>query len=503
MFLRCAALALTAALLAPVGFSQTRPDPPVGQLDANQTLFAVLAAANAAGYDAEINSPTNSPVRKAVRDYLAKQDLKSLGPLSRYLRDHRPRDPVAELSQYISFALFCAGPPDFQSMRPDVGWPPDAAGLDELPPLLADFYKEAKLGDLWERLQPEYDKAIAQYTEPVSRAVLEVNAYLRNPTSGYLGARFQIFVDLLGAPNQVQTRNYVDDSYVVVTPSVELPIRDIRHAYLHYLIDPIGIKFSSDLKTKQALGDYAQIAPILPLEYKDSFVRLATESFIKAVESRLDHDPKLVDQALREGFVVTPAFAEQLAQYEKQDVALRLYFPDMVANIDVRSEQKRLQKVEFATERAENKLLRPAGTVPAPQPELTGAAKTLDEAEQAYSDQAGRGRDLARAKELYQRVIQETDEKTMHAKAYYGLARIAVLERDPETGDRLFRKALEMQPDAETKSWCLLYLGRLADSQGDREHAEEFYKTVLTVEGVPDAVREAAQKGLKEAFTKK
>jgi hypothetical protein len=49
----------------------------------------------------------------------------------------------------------------------------------------------------------------------------------------------------------------------------------------------------------------------------------------------------------------------------------------------------------------------------------------------------------------------------------------------------------------------LLYLGRLADSQGDREQAQQHYKAALAVEGVPDSVRQAAEKGLKEAFTKK
>ena len=80
----------------------------------------------------------------------------------------------------------------------------------------------------------------------------------------------------------------------------------------------------------------------------------------------------------------------------------------------------------------------------------------------------------------------------MHAKAYYGLARIAVLERDPELSDRLPRKVLEMDPDASTKSWSLLYLGRLADAQGDRGQAEENYKAALAVDGAPDVVRQSA-----------
>jgi tetratricopeptide (TPR) repeat protein len=172
-----------------------------------------------------------------------------------------------------------------------------------------------------------------------------------------------------------------------------------------------------------------------------------------------------------------------------------LYFPDMVAQIDFKREEKRLDHIDFVSAAALRTVHPPP---PAPPPALTGAAKTLAEAEQAYLD-----RDLERAKAGYLRLLNESDRNPMHAKAYYGLARIAVLQRDPETGDRFFRKVLELDPDASTKSWSLLYLGRLADSQKDREEAVDFYKRALAVEGAPDSVRESAEKGLKEAFTNK
>ena len=486
-----------AARSAPAPSNLSASNAPSGELDGNATLFAVLVAANASGYDAEIDSPTNSPLRKKVREYLAAQKLESLPPLQRLLRDKRPKDPVAELGQYVSFALFSKGAPDFKPLRSDLGWPPDAATLYELPPLLAAFYQEARLDQLWKEVQPYYDQAIAQYTEPVSRAVLEANAYLRNPTSGYLGSRFRVFVELLGAPNQVQTRNYIDDSYVVVTPAVELPIQDIRHAYLHYLVDPLSIKFSADLKKKSALGDYALGSPLLSETYKTDFVRLAAECFIKAVESRIERKPVLVEQALREGYVLTPAFAELLEGYEKQDQAMRLYFPDLAAKIDLGREEKRLDHIDFVSSPAV-RTVRAAAPAPVPEPELTGAAKTLVEAELAYTD-----RDLERAKTTYLRVLKESDQNPEHAKAYYGLARVAVLQRDPEMGDRLFRKVLELDPDASTKSWSLLYLARLADSQRDREQAQDYYKQALAVAGAPETVRQAAEKGLKEAFTNK
>jgi tetratricopeptide (TPR) repeat protein len=358
--------------------------------------------------------------------------------------------------------------------------------------VLAEFYKDAKLDQVWKQVEPEYEREISRYTEPVSRSLQLVNAYLRNPNGGFIGRRFQIYVELLAPPNQVQRRGYLDDDFVVVTPSTELPVEDIRHAYLHYVSDPLIRRYSAEMKKKSGLGDYALGSPILDDEYKTNFMELATECFIKAVESRLARKPALVEQALREGFVMTPVFAELLIKYEAQDQAMRLHMPDLIAGIDLKKEEKRLDHIDFVSTRPQRTIQVTAPAPPKP-PVLTGAAKTLDEGEKAYT-----ARDLARAKQTFLRVMQETDRRTLHATAYYGLARIAVLEKDPETGDRLFRKVLELDPDASTKSWSLLYLARLADSQGERAEAQQFYQQALAVEGAPDSVRQAAEKGLKD-----
>jgi tetratricopeptide (TPR) repeat protein len=475
--------------------AQKPANQPDNQLDSNEALFTVLAAINAAGYDAEIDSPSNSPMRKVVREYLAAQKLDCLFDLKRFVREHQQKDPAAQLSQYISFALAVNGPPLFEPRYVNNMMPPDAALLDGLTPLLVAFYREGHIADLWKRAQPVFDGVIEQYHDPVSRAVLLANAYARNPTSGFLGHRFQVYFDLLGAPNQVQTRSYADDSFVVVTPSKELRTQDIRHAYLHYLIDPIGLKFSKQLMEKAPLGDYALGSPLLADHFKTDFVLLATECFIKAVESRMDKKPDVPLEAAKEGFILTPAFAEILANvYEKQDVVLRLCFPDLIGHLDFRREEKRFDNFQFSSEASGHTVHVTGEKLPA----LTGVDLTLDKAEASYKK-----RDLTAAKDLYLSVLTETTVKTQHAKAYYGLARIAILQRDPEVGDRLFRKVLELDPDAYTKSWSLLYLARLADSQGDREQAQEHYKAALAVEGAPDSVREAAQKGLKEAFDKK
>ena len=475
----------------------SRP-PEKGQLDASPALFSVLAAINAAGYDADLESPATYPIRKQIRDILASKKLASVEELKAFFAAHRKRDSTAEFSQYVSFALTIDGPPDFNFWLKDAELPPDVTPLKDLRPILARFYQEANLEDVWRRSQPAYDRAIEIYHGPVTAAIFQANAYLRNPTSGFLGRRFQIYVDLLGAPNQIQTRSYKDDYFVVVTPSPEPQIDDIRHAWLHYLLDPLALKYSEQLTRIKPLGDYARAAPALDERYKDDFLLLVTESLIKAVESRLatgDKRRQMMDAAMREGFVFTAAFAAGLPEFEKQARAMRLYFPELVDAVSIKSEQTRLANYEFAKQPTVR--VAPHAPVP-PAPQLTGAAKTLDDAQQFYA-----GRDLAKARQAYLRVLEQTSDSPMQAKAYYGLARIAALEKNPEMAEKLFQKTLELSPDDDTRAWAHVYLGRLADASGDRDEAAKNYKAVLAVSGASPGARAAAEKGLQEAFKSK
>src|ERR1035441_9975535 len=125
-----------------------------GQLDASQTLFTVMAAINAAGYDAAVSSPSNNQLRNAIRASLAKRDIPSLTALKVFFEQHHRTDDTAELSQYISFALTAGGPPDFAVKVRDVDIPPDVTPLLGLSPLLAAFYREAGIEELWAKAQP-------------------------------------------------------------------------------------------------------------------------------------------------------------------------------------------------------------------------------------------------------------------------------------------------------------------------------------------------------------
>lgn len=455
-----------------------------GQLDSNPTLFTVMAALDAATPDA--NAPTDD-LRAAVRAAVLAKKPAVLPDLRSFLYNHRKADPGANLAQYVSFALSHGEPPRFVPTLMGAEAPPDVQEMSAFHQLLVLFYEQAGIEDIWGKVQPAYDQAIERYHEPVSRALLEANGYLRNPTSGYMGRRFQIFVELLAPANQVHTRSYKDDYFIVVTPSAEPRIHDVRHAYLHYLLDPIATKFNERLMRVRGLGDFAQAAPALDMTYKEDFLLLATESLIKAVESRLDRKPADAQRALAEGFVLAPYFYDALGAYEKQEAAMRLHFPEMVDAIDLKKEDRRLQQVQWA----ESKAVRKVAPVAVPQPVVSPAIQALDNADSLYA-----ARDIDKAREAYMALTRQTDDKTVHARAYYGLGRVAALKNEPDLAEQLFRKTLELTPDAHTRAWAEIYLGRLAEGFGEPERAHQHYKAALAVEGAPPGARQAAEQGL-------
>jgi hypothetical protein len=496
-------------------FGQAKPPRPRQQqtqqgseLDASPALFAVMAAINISGYDADVDSPANHPLRQQIRQYLLAKNLPVAEDLRAFYRNHRQKDAAAELSQYVSFALSVEDPPSFQSRFKPNELPPDVAEMQGFDVLMQRFYKEANIDELWQRAQPVIEQALEKYHTPVVQAVNEVNAYLRNSASSPKDRRFQIYLDLLGAPNQIQTRSYAGDYFVVLTPSPEPQTNDVRHVYLHYLLDPLAMRNAEALEKKKAIGEFAIPAPLLAQYYKNDFVLLTGACAVRAVEARLaapSKRPQMIDDAMKEGFILTAAIADELPQYEKQEQSMRLYFAEIVKGIDLKKEDRRLAGIQFTVDRAV-RMAKP--TQRAPEPEPTGAEKALNEAEDYY-----RARNLDKAKESYLRILEQGADKDAHAKAYYGLARIAAIQRDPETAEKLFQKSLELGGDPQVKAWCHVYLARLgeaaakaADQAGhpeeaakERGQATEHYQAALGVAGASDAAKQAAQQGLTAA----
>jgi predicted negative regulator of RcsB-dependent stress response len=452
------------------------------------TMFSTLAAINAAGYDAGLDSPLNEhfKVRIQVREELAKRQLACLPELKEFYRQHRKASDTANLSQYLSFALIVHDAPSFE-LPAEV--PPDVEPLRNFSSLLARFYKEADLANLWQRAQPAYSAAITQYQDAVINTIFEANGYLRNP-SGYLGRRFQIYLDLMAAPNQVQVRSYKDDFYIVITPTSVPAVDEIRDAYLAYILDPLSFKYSSVIKQKNGLARYAQEAPALDLAYKDDFSLLVTKCLIKAIGTRLTHESPekrsaAVNQAMREGFILTAGLYDLLPAYEKQPDSFRLYYPELLSAVDVHKEEKRLKNVQFAQS------VQPRVVAPPAKMQIDPAEESLDAAEGMFEQH-----DNENAEKSFRKVLQQTSNKPLQGRAYYGLGLIALQQKRWDEALNLFQRTIDASPDSSAAGWSHYYLGQLQLKAGDASQATSQFQMALNTAGISAKAREAVEKAM-------
>jgi hypothetical protein len=463
-------------------------------LEPNEQLFCVLAALNAAGYDSGLGVNVGDDTRLMVRESIAKRHPAVVPDLAKFYAQHRVEgDPGADLGQYISLALLLGSPPDFKFIVPEAELPPDVRNLKGFVPLLRTFYNQSTLLDLWVQVQPHYDVAVARYTDAVRRSFILTEAYFRFPAGGYLGRMYKIYVDLLGEPEQVQARIYGLNYYLVVTPSKEPKIDEIRHQYLHFLFDPLAAKYTAEIEQKAILRGVAHQAPLLPLDFKEDFPLLVTECLIRAAELRLDKRPpaqaeKSLTEMTASGLILVRYFYDALADFEKQIVSMTLYYKQMILGIDPKQEEKRLFAVNFTP--------RPKTPVSKPAPAGSEKDRLLDQGDNLFFQ----GK-YSEAKAAYQGVLEKIDPK--NERALYGMAVVYANTMKPDLADEYFQKTLGVARDLRIATWAHIYLGRLDDLRGKRDEAlVHYHAAALTATAYPLALR-AVQAGLAQAFGSK
>jgi tetratricopeptide (TPR) repeat protein len=456
-------------------------------IEPSEQLFSVLAALNAAGYDAGAGMDTGSKARDAVRADLAGKKIPVLPDIRRFYEAHRVDDSGRNLGQYISLALLLGPPPDFKFTVAEADLPPDAKNVAGLVPLLQLFYKQADMADLWARASVDFHSAIERYSSPVRRSIELTDAYLRFPAGAYLGRTYTIYLDLLGAPNQVQARIYGSNYYLVITPSKNLRIHDIRHQYLHFLLDPMAVKYGDEIHHAIALDAVARKAPALGSDFKADFSLLVTECLIRAIELRMDKVPapgatKQIQQMTASGFILMPYFYDSLQEFEKQDSSMSVYYQQMIQGINPGEEAIRLGKVQF-TEPP-----KPAAAASG----LTATGQLLDQGDNyIYSG------NYDGAKTAFEQVLSK-DPKS--ERALFGMAVVASNTRKPDLARKYFEDTLGTATDLRIVTWSHIYLGRLDDISGNRNKALAQYRAAsLTAGRYPEAMR-AVETGLREPF---
>jgi tetratricopeptide (TPR) repeat protein len=463
-------------------------------IDVSETLFSVLAGMNVCGYDSELAS--SSPIRAEVRTDLvtaskSPEAAAAAKEMCHFYADHLQDGAAHQLSRYLSLALNLGDPPDFIPKAKEADLPPDASYLLGFVPVLKQYAKVGKLHSIWLKHQPQYLALIDQYREPVAQMISSTDVYLRMPSSGYLGRSYTIYLEPMAAPGEVNSRNYQQDIfYVVVSPTNNnVHMTDLRHTYLHYVLDPLIARKATALARMKPILATVQKAPMAD-EYKQDMGLLVIECLIRAIEARTPSDPKLpekdrialVNQDEAEGFVLTDYFYDQLKQYEKENTGLKDSFPDWLHNLDVAKIKKQASEIKFASQAT-------------PDVMLSGNQKAvpkIDQAERALASGNPSG-----AAQLAEEALAANEDP---ARCYFVLARAASLSGNMQDARDDFMKAASTAKDPRIVAWSHIYLGRILDLQDEREAAIEQYKAALSAGDSSPAVQTAAQRGLQSPY---
>jgi len=466
-------------------------------LDTNETLFSLLAAMNACGYDADLAN--SNPLRTQIRQEIAQtaatsQDAaRARTGFCRFYKDHQNVDPARDLAQFVSLGIFLSPPPTFQPTVQEADLPPDAAYVLGTVPVLQNFYQAFNLRDLWKKHQADYEAVVDRLHDPVSQMILKTDLYLKLQMSGYMGRRFTVLVEPLAAPRDTNARNYGEDYFLVVSLPThgEMKLDQIRHTYLHYVLDPYALKRATALKRLEPLLLTVATAP-MDESFKTDIGLLVNESLIRAIEARTlavtGKDAETVrlqaaKAAVNEGFILTRYFYEALQKFEKDPAGLKDSYSDWLFQIDADKEKKLAQQVNFSKEAA---------------PELLRATKAqqvqlLDLAEQRLAS-----RDIPGAQKLAHQALDEKNEDP--ARALFILAKAASLSGDMDGARTYFERTLEIAREPRVVAWAHIYLGRIFDLREDREAALAQYHAALAFGAASPEIKTAADRGISQPY---
>jgi tetratricopeptide (TPR) repeat protein len=523
---------------SPSGDSSSRPAPRRPQVEAggsavtletSEPLFDIAVALNACGYDEDLDK--SDAVRAKIRADVAAASIatpeanESRNALCEYIHRHQLSDGGLNLAQYVSLAMYLSPPPELTPTVAETDLPPDSTQVVNILPLLRTFSEQVHLNAIWFKYRPDYAALVDLVHDPLTRMILNTNIYLKLPASSYDGRRFLVLLEPMLAPSETNARIYANDYIVVTSPANDPPgsvkMEQIRHTYLHYEVEPLVYSRATAMSRLEPLLKTVQEAPI-DFNYKSDIVSLIAECMIKAVEAhtmdtglpvpvkpnpakehveRADQEKYTTDMIvyerqaeaarraavqldMRQGWVLTGYFYDRLADMQRDGSSLKDDIGQMVYGMDIERERHHDQQIVFLPQVTHDVVKR------APR-QLTGL--DLGEVKLMKGDKDG-------AAEIAKRVL--ADPKGDHARANYLIARINLLDQNPDEAVTHFRAALDTSRDPRTLAWCHIYLGRLYDMQQepDRKKAVAEYRLALNLRDERPDTKAAAEAGLRQPF---
>ena len=489
-------------------------------LQNSEALFDIAVALNACGYDQGLDK--SDPLRQQVREQvnLALQDSSDAREaheqLCAFIDQHHLSNAGSDLAQYISLALYISPPPDLVPSAEGAEIPPDASQVENMLPLLRRFVQLAGMHLVWLKVRPQYDKQLAQLHDSLTKMIDDTGIYLKTPAGSSGGRRFLVVIEPLLDPGQTNARVYGADYVVVASPvNGTIHMREVRHAYLHYQIEPLLYARASALDRLLPFLKTVRDAP-LDFTYRSDIVALTVECMIRAIEARTmdtgvviykipadvrrsdlesathQHNVsveaaeavrrKAVQQSMADGFVLTTYFYNTFASFEKAPQSFKESIGEMVYGMDVNSELSRAKNTTFNQESSTDVVLR------SPR-ELRGL--DLAELKLMKGDTEG-------ANALAEQSVK--DKSGDQARANFILARVAIMHRNVPDAQHDFAETIRLSKDPRMLAWSHIYLGRIYDIQDERDQALAEYHAALTVRDGQADTRQAAEKGIKQPY---
>jgi tetratricopeptide (TPR) repeat protein len=517
----------------PQGFAQEKapslvdPAGPTISLVSSEPVFVMASALNACGYDEGLDE--SAPIRKRVRDEINEALAKSEDARNKrdhvclYIAQHRMTGGERDIAQYISLALYLTPLPELETSVELTEMPPDSTQVVEIVPLLRDFAAAVDLHGIWLAVHRTYDAEAERVHDPLSKMIVSTNFYLKMPASTYDGRRFVVVIEPMLSPHAVNARIYGSDYVVVVSPvNGTIRMSDVRHTYLHYMIEPLLYARANAVDRMQPILKEVREAP-LEFRFRSDTVPLTIECLIKAIEARTmdtgipeyripvnadrsempryEHERQVYQQKvdavrvatvrhdMTQGFVLTQYFYEQLIQFEKDPASLRDTIGEMVYSMDVDQQVHRARQIEFDKEGDGDVLSRSKPR------KLTGL--DLAEARLAAGDVATASAMARQALTMHSDSMEAVADTS---RANFILARAAIMTGHPEQAIDGFQRTLATSKDPRLLSWSHIYLGRMLDLDCKREQALAEYTEALKSRDGQQDTRLAAERGVKTAY---
>jgi hypothetical protein len=473
-------------------------------VDGSEAMFTTMCALLAAGFEADVSSENWTPMRAQLRDRMQHQQGPAVDAVREFYKHHELADPGAMLSQYVWFGLVSGPAPKFTPTLRRDELPPEVIALEGFSEILSAYYVEQHIGRLWVQVQPVYNHQIDEIHDTVSQIVFVATNYLRQLATPGDPRTFTIIVEpLVGRITNV--RNFQDHYAIVLSGSADVPVDVVRHAFLHFLLDPLPLQYPHVIAAKRPVFDVAVRAPRLTPDLRDDLPSYFAECLVRAVELKLkrmspSEREAAIDTDDTDGYVLVRPLFKALAGFEGAEPSMKLYFPDMVRSIDANAEVKRAQALTFASgdsapkhgDTSAEQVARQRKPHPTTIPNDSDAIADLTEGERRIAEKNPRA-----AEASFQRVLAKYPDQP---RAWYGIGLVALLDRDAVRAKEVFGRLTTGEHaatgDPMVLTWSHIYLARIYDDEGLSEQAKTEYQAALAVNGGPEQAKQAAQKGL-------